>query len=126
MDLDIVVQAPLPLGFFEEGALGIGGVRTRTPSGVPLDWIHRTDDFAHVFDEALQYGRRLEGVPVPVAGPEYLVIMKMIAGRDKDDLDLIALLQCGEVDIAQARRMVKRLLGAYAAQDFDSRVAEAE
>lgn len=125
-DIDIVAQAPLPSELPEDGVLGIGGAKTHTPSGVPLNWISRWGDFAHVFNEALQHGQPLESVPIPVASPEYLVAMKMIAGRDKDDLDLIALLQSGEVDIAKARRMVKRLLGAYAAQDFDSRVAEAE
>ena len=86
----------------------------------------RTDDFSAVFDEALIHGRRIEDVPVPVASPEYLVAMKMIAGRDKDNLDLITLLQSGEVDLPRARCMIKRLLGAYAAKQFDARVAEAE
>lgn len=126
VDLDIVAQAPLPPGLEDEGPLGFGGSKTHTPSGVPLDWIARTDDFSTVFDEALNYGRRFEGVPVPVASPEYLAAMKLLAGRDKDNLDLLTLLQSGEVDLPKARRIIKRLLGAYAAKDFDTRVAEAE
>ena len=55
-----------------------------------------------------------------------LVAMKLIAGRGKDNLDLITLLQSGEVDVPKARRIIKRLLGAYAAMNFDTRVAEAE
>lgn len=126
VDLEVVAQVPLPPGLPEEGILGIGGSKTHTPSGVPLDWINRADDFAPVFVEALQLGRMIEGVPVPVASPEHLAAMKMIAGRDKDDLDLMTLLQSGEVDLPKARGLIKRLLGAYAARDFDSRVAEAE
>lgn len=125
VDLDVVAQAPLPPELVDEGPLGIGGSKTRTPSGVPLDWIARTDDFSAVFDEALTHGRRIEGVPIPVASPEYLAAMKLIAGRDKDELDLITLLQSGELDVPKARSVIKRLLGAYAAKDFDSRVAEA-
>lgn len=124
-DLDVVAQAPLPAGMSDEGRLTFGGTKTRTPGGIPLDWIDRDDDFAAVYDEALQYRRLIEGVALPVASPEYLAAMKMIAGRDRDDLDLIALIQSGEVDIPKARRMIKRLLGAYAAQDFDARVEEA-
>ena len=54
VDLDVVAQAPLPAGLPEEGALGIGGTKTRTPSGVPLDWIARVDDFAPVFEETFK------------------------------------------------------------------------
>lgn len=125
-DVDVVAQIPPPPDLPDEGTLSFGGIRTRTPGGVPLDWITRDDDFAHVFREALDNGCTLPGVPIPVVGREYLVAMKMISGRDKDDQDLIALLQSGEVDIPNARRIIKRLLGAYAAQDFDGRVLEAE
>ncbi len=51
--------------------------------------------------------------------------MKMIAGREKDELDLITLLQSGEVDIPKARRLIKRVIGAHAALDSDTRIAEA-
>jgi len=124
-DLDVVAQAPLPSGLVDEGRLTFGGTKTRTPGGIPVDWIDRDDDCAEVYAEALQYRRVIEGVPLPLASPEYLAAMKMIAGRDRDEIDLIALLQSGEVDVPKARRMIKRLLGAYAAQDFDGRVEEA-
>lgn len=127
VDLDVASSGMPARGLPREGVRTFGGMKTRTPSGVPLDWVVREDDFAPVFAEALEQGQRaIEGVPIDVVSPEYLAAMKMIAGRDRDDLDLIFLLQSGEVDVGKARRIIKRLLGAYAAQDFDSRVAEAE
>lgn len=126
VDLDVVALVSLPTGLPNEGPLAIGGTKTHLPGGTPLDWIVPGEDYAGVFEEALLYGRRIETVPIPVASPEYLAAMKMIAGRSKDDLDLIELLQSGEVDVQKARRMIRRLLGVYAAQDFGARVTEAE
>ncbi len=127
-DLDVVSDVLPPDELPRGGRLTIGGVRTSTPSGVPVDWIVRDDDpaYAAVFEEALQHGRRVEGIPIPVVSPEYLAAMKLIGGRPKDDLDLAMLLQAGVVDVPRAREIIKRLLGTYAAQAFDACVSEAE
>ncbi len=126
-DLDIVSSAGLPPPLVAEGPLSLGGTRTHTPSGVPLDWINRNDveDFIRLFDEALQYGTTVPGVPIRVVSAEYLSAMKLIAGRQKDDLDLTALLQLGVVDVPKATLLISRLLGAYAGKDFRSRAAQA-
>lgn len=110
----------------EEAPLSFGGYQSRTPGGVPVDWIVRDDDYAELFAEAVEYARDMDGVPVPVASPEYLVAMKMVARRKKDAADLDTLLLSGTVDFAKARRIVRRLLGPYAAEDLDSAAAEAK
>ena len=106
--------------------LTFGGVETRTPSGIPVDWIVREDDFEQVYMEAIGAGRRVEGVPLPVVSPEYLAVMKMIAGREKDESDLIFLLQTDHADQKKTLRIVHRLLGSYAAQAFDRYCEEAD
>jgi hypothetical protein len=124
-DIDIAVDGPidaLPI----ESPISFGGYQSHTPSGVPVDLIVRDDDYAAVFDEALEYGRDLPGVPIRVASPEQLVLMKMIARRRKDELDLDALLESGQVDVPKARRLVKRLLGVFALDEFNEILQVAE
>ena len=124
-DLDFAVSGPID-ALPNESPLSFGGYQSHTPSGVAVDLIMRDDDYAEVFAEALEYPRKIEGVPVPVASPEYLVLMKMVARRKKDALDLDMLLESGNVDVAKARRLIKRLLGAFAVDDFDTTLQMAE
>ncbi len=120
-DIGFVSDGPVP-ELAMETPLSFGGYQSHTPSGVPVDLIMRDDDFKAIFEEALLYPRRIEGVDVPVVSPEYLVLMKMVARRPKDELDLEALLGLGVVDVDKARKMVRRLLGAYAVADLDAAV----
>jgi predicted LPLAT superfamily acyltransferase len=46
--------------------------------------------------------------------------MKMVARRTKDEADLEALIDSGELDLNEARQVVQRLLGDYAADDLES------
>lgn len=124
-DLDFASDRPIG-DLPQESPLTFGGYQTHTPGGVPLDVIIRDDDYAAVFSEALDYARRFEGVPVPVVSAEYLAVMKMVARRPKDAIDLEWLLSSGAVDIDKARRMVKRLLGSYAVDDFNATADIAE
>jgi predicted LPLAT superfamily acyltransferase len=55
-----------------------------------------------------------------VASPAYLAAMKMVARRTKDEADLEALIDSGELDLNEARQVVQRLLGDYAADDLES------
>ncbi len=120
-DVDFVADQPID-ALPAESPLSFGGYQSHTASGVPVDLILRDDDFAPVYQEALQYPRSIHGVPVPVVSPEFLVLMKMVARRPKDDLDLETLLGLGVVDVDKARSMVRRLLGPYAVEDLDSAV----
>lgn len=124
-DVDFAADGPVP-ELAAETPLSFGGYQSHTPGGVPVDLILRDDDFKAIFEEALLHPRRIEGVAVPVVSPEYLVLMKMVARRPKDELDLEALLGLGVVDVDKARGMVRRLLGAYAVGDLDAVVQMAE
>lgn len=108
------------------GTLSFGGVQTSTPSGVPVDFIVRGDDYAELYRDAILASPVVPELGVRVVLPEYLAAMKMAAGRDKDFLDLKFLLsQEGLVDAAKARVIVRKHLGPYAAREFDSLVDEA-
>jgi hypothetical protein len=108
-----------------ERALPFGGHRSRTPSGVPVDVILRADDFAPLFDEALQGGRSVPGVPLPVVEPEHLVAMLLVGGRPADHLDIATLVELRAFDEAEALQRVRRLLGAYAARALRAQIDEA-
>ena len=124
-DVDFVAPEALP-GLTPETPLSFGGYQSHTPSGVPVDWIVRSDDYQELYEEALRNPRWIEGVPVPVVAPEYLLAMKMVARRRKDELDVETLLELGVVDTEKALKLVKRLLGAYAADDLRAHLQMAE
>ena len=60
-----------------------------------------------------------EGVPVFVVGDEYLIAMKMVAGRPKDDADLEFLIADGGVDLERARTVVSEHLGPNAVDELE-------
>jgi len=102
------------------GLLSFGGIQTKTSTGVPVDWIVRSDDYAALYQSAIRNAIRIPGLPLPVAAPAYLAAMKMVARRKKDQADLEALIDSGELDLHETRLLVRRLLGAYAADDLES------
>ncbi len=118
-DVDFVCEAHIP-SLPKAKSLTFGGWQSRTPSGIPVDLITRNDDFASLYSDALMNAINVQDVPVKVIAPEYLVAMKMVAGRKKDEADLEFLLGATEhVDMKKARVIVKKFLGAYGAQEFD-------
>jgi hypothetical protein len=123
-DIDFAAREPLPQSTRLKD-LSFGGYQTLSPSGVPVDWIMRDDDYADLYDEAIRRAVRVDGVPLPVAAPEYLVAMKMVAHRIKDEADIETLILSGVLDLVETRKLIKRLLGAYAADSFDAYVLSA-
>lgn len=105
--------------------LTFGGVQTVTPSGIPVDFIVRDDDYRELYEEAVFASPVARSLGVRVVPAKYLAAMKMAAGRDKDMLDLKFLLaQTGLLDLAETRAIIRRFLGPYAAQEFDRVVDE--
>lgn len=52
--------------------------------------------------------------------------MKMVARRDKDDIDVRYLVTSDVLDLKKTRALVEKYLGWFTAEDFDSLVAEAQ
>ncbi|MEQ1603738.1 MAG: hypothetical protein ABL999_02620 [Pyrinomonadaceae bacterium] len=102
-DVDVISNKLLPLE--SEGKLRQGGERysiKTTKRDVFVDWILRNDSFKKLFQVALSEAVKINDVPVLT--PEWLVILKFIAGRFKDQEDAIFLLsRPGLVD----RRLIK-------------------
>lgn len=121
-DIDVVAES-VPPKVKTYGPLTFGGEKLRAPNGVDVDVIVRDDDYADLYQEALENSIRVSGVDAPVVRPEYLAAMKMATGRHgKDDTDLEYLIGSGVVDVGWARVIINRHLGTYAAQEFDSTV----
>jgi hypothetical protein len=60
-------------------------------SGMPVDIVLAGPGIEELFFKRRRR-RRIEGVPVHVASPEDLVVMKVLAGRGKDEDDAVAIL----------------------------------
>ena len=103
--VDIVAERLLPEKFKIEGSLRQGGQRyaiETTKRVTNVDWIIRSDGFRSMFQEALSEAVNIGGIPVLT--PEWLVVLKFIAGRFKDQEDAVFLLsRKGLVD----RRIIK-------------------
>jgi hypothetical protein len=92
-DVDIVAARLLPDKFKVAGALRQGGQRysiETTRRVTSVDWIIRNDGFSDLFKEALAEAVKI--AETPVLTPEWLVILKFIAGRFKDQEDAVFLL----------------------------------
>jgi hypothetical protein len=102
-DVDAIANKLLPLT--SHGKLRQGGERysiKATRRDVFVDWILRKDEFKKLFEVALSESVKINDVPVLT--PEWLVILKFIAGRFKDQEDAVFLLsRKGLVD----RRLIK-------------------
>ena len=92
-DVDVIASAILPLE--AERSLGFGGARYKVRVGkkqIPLDWIVRDDQARKFYEKALVEAYLLPN-GVPIVTPEWLVILKYIAGRFKDQQDAVFLLK---------------------------------
>jgi len=93
-DIDVIADKRLPMPENKiVGRLKQGGERYNTETDkkiVTVDWVVRNDEFKPLFKEALKAAVRINDVPVLT--PEWLVILKFIAGRFKDQEDAVFLL----------------------------------
>jgi hypothetical protein len=120
-DVDIIASRRLPLPpDIVATPLKQGGehfqVKTDKQS-VKTDWIVRNDAFKQFYQAALEEAACIDGLPVIT--PEYLVLLKYIAGRFKDQEDAVYLLrQKGLVKRRQLKEIVNRVRGRDAWLDF--------
>lgn len=118
-DVDVIASNVLPIE--SERDLGFGGKRYLVPIGklnVPLDWIVRKDDARIIYENALADAYRLSNGLLIVTA-EWLVIMKFVAGRFKDQMDAVFLLkQKGLVNRKLIRKKIKETLGPGAWSAF--------
>lgn len=116
-DIDVIADKLLPLPQSQiVGKLKQGGERFNAETDknvVSVDWIIRNDVFKSMFNQALKAAVKINYVPVLT--PEWLVILKFIAGRFKDQEDAVFLLsRNGLVDRKLIKEHIIRTAGAIA------------
>ncbi len=92
-DVDVIASAILDLEW--ERNLGFGGKRFQIKIGkkdIPIDWIVRNDTARKFYEQALQEAHKLSS-GLPIITPEWMIILKYIAGRFKDQQDAVFLLK---------------------------------
>lgn len=96
-DVDIIASQDLSLTAKQQ--ISFGGSRYTLQVGkyeVPIDWIVRTDGYQMFYRAALKEAIKLPN-GLRIVTPEWLVIMKFNAGRQKDLDDIVFLLKKGKL-----------------------------
>lgn len=126
-DVDMIAAALLELE--SKKKLSFGGESYLVEvdrSMITVGWIVRNDEHAEFYTTALAEALEIKD-GLRIISPEWLVIIKHLAGRPKDRLDLIWLLQANQlVDRKKVVVNIKKVLGKYASylindlqSDFD-------
>lgn len=131
VDVDFIAAGKLPLPATRE--LEMGGqaytVQSSREKEIEVDWIIRADDKKEVYEAALAGARSTED-GLPIITPEWMVILKYLAGRGKDQIDLLWLLrEEGLVDRELVKQHISSLFGRYAfwpLADMDNLFLEAD
>ncbi|HXU34872.1 MAG TPA: DUF2442 domain-containing protein [Blastocatellia bacterium] len=131
VDVDFIATARLPLQAARE--LEMGGdaynIRSDEQKEIEVDWIVRDDDKKEVYEAALAGAVSTEK-GLPIITPEWMVILKYLAGRGKDQIDLMWLLrEKGLVDRELVKQHISNLFGRYAfwpLADMDNLFLEAD
>lgn len=92
-DADVIASAILS-DLKTEKPLGFGGSRYLVKVGkkeVLVDWIVRNDDEKILYQAALKESIVID--EIPIVTPEWLILMKYLAGRFKDQEDAVFLLR---------------------------------
>ena len=115
-DVDLLVSETLPLD--SKKKLSIGGESYRVKVGrreVQVDAIVRNDELTAIYQTALVNALETDA-DVRIVSPEWMAILKYFAGRAKDKLDLIWLLQQeGLVDRKQVQKNLVKAIGKQSA-----------
>lgn len=127
-DVDVVARA-VPYKHLPGKPLSFGGIRVKS-AGVSVDIIVRDDDWKPLYDAAWANALTID-LPegrIKIVEPEYLIAMKIAAGRPKDQDDVREILTNGTaVNAALLKTIVRKYLGLYAATtELEQIIAEAE
>ena len=130
VDVDFIAAERLPLPASKK--LQMGGEAYQLQSGekdIKVDWIIRDDDRKEVYEAALAGATSTED-GLPIITTEWMVILKYLAGRGKDQIDLLWLLrEEGLVDRELVKQHINSLFGRYAfwpLADMDNLFLEAD
>lgn len=115
---DVDMIADQLLGWEEKETLSFGGKTYAASAGareIMLDWIVRDDFFQDFYTAALRDAVQTDE-SLKIISPEWMVILKYVSGRGKDQIDLMWLLQqTGLIDRDDVRRLLIEVMGEKAA-----------
>lgn len=131
VDVDFIAAERLPLPASKK--LQMGGetyqIQTGNEKTIEIDWIIREDDKQEIYKAALAGATTTED-GIPIITSEWMVILKYLAGRGKDQIDLQWLLrEEGLVDRTLVKQHINDLFGRYAywpLADMDNLFLEAD
>jgi hypothetical protein len=107
--------------------LPFGGAAASSPTGTPIKIIVRDDHYTSLYRESLASSGWLGDVRIRVIPSEYLAAMKLAARRMKDEQDLTMLIRrLDALDLRKTRDIIRRHMGHYAVDKFNSYVDEVE
>ena len=92
-DVDVISLKRLPIAATR--SIGFGGESYEVTVGkkkIHVDWIVREDSYRQYYVQALKDANELKN-GLKIITPEWLAILKYIAGRDKDTNDIVFLLR---------------------------------
>lgn len=124
-DVDVIAYEAIP-GMKEIGTLSFGGFKCIDSRGTAIDVIVRGDEYRDLYDDAVLTARPVQGMDILVADVEHIIVMKMQAGRRKDEDDIVSVLRAGTVDVKKTKELVRRFLGRGLVKDLESFMREAE
>ncbi len=115
-DVDVIASKALDLE--SQRRISFGGESYEVEAGgqrVRVDWIVRDDFFRDFYAAALEEAEETED-GYPIIAPEWMIVLKYIARRGKDRLDMMWLLQQpGLVDRERTLKIFEQMLGKRAA-----------
>jgi hypothetical protein len=114
-DVDMLAARLLDLPAQRQLSFGGASYRVELPQRtVTVDWIVRDDEQQDVYEAALA-DARVSREGLPLVTPEWMVLLKKLADRGKDHLDLLWLLRADRlVDRAVVERLARKVFGKYA------------
>ncbi|MEK7833067.1 MAG: hypothetical protein AAB401_18400 [Acidobacteriota bacterium] len=111
---DVDMLASKALGLEVDRRLSFGGESYTIKVGakeIAVDWIVRDDEVAEIYSAALADAKEMTN-KVKLVTPEWLTIMKKLADRGKDQIDLLWLLRRpGLVDRKLVEQHIRRIFG---------------
>lgn len=126
-DIDFVGDMEFP-GLADEKPLSIGGFQGKTSTGTPVD-ILIGGDYRSLRESTLNMSKYEPELGVRVADAEHIMVLKLVAGRGKDEEDIKTILRLnleteGVLDLGEVRSIIKLHLGLFAVGDFNAFVDE--
>ncbi len=114
-DVDIIAEDLLNIESKKKLTFGGESYQVKVEESlITVDWIVRNDENTEFYLSALTDALEIKN-GIRVVSPDWLVILKHLSGRPKDQLDLIWLLQ--ESDLVDRKLVIKnieKVLGKYA------------